>query len=45
MPCPEPHDIVQPSFPPEDLIPYDETEMPADDWEGYDVEILNAILE
>ncbi len=46
MPLPEPHsDAPEQSFPPQDLIPYDEIEMPAEDWEGYEVEILNAILE
>jgi len=45
MPLPEPHGDAQRSFPPEDLIPYDETEIPVDDWQGYEVEILNAILE
>ena len=46
MPLPEPHaDPVPQSFPPEDLIPYEATELPVEDWEGYEVEILNAILE
>jgi hypothetical protein len=37
--------IPEEAFRSEDLIPYDEVDMPAEDWEGYSVEILNALLE
>jgi hypothetical protein len=38
-------DIPEEEFRSEDLISYDEVDMPAEDWEGYEVEILNALLE
>ena len=45
---PDPHpdlDIPHETFRSEDLNSYDEVDTPAEDWEGYEVEILNALLE